>query len=325
MKAVMAGMAPADALERGDVTFPKHATKERPPMLPLFRQAKEDLVSKNWMNQKQRTYRIQELPENMFHMHAVRENEALNERPATVNPALVSRPTVIKSEEKAGLETVVGARKSVKEEPLDRECDQFVLRLERGSSSSTDSDGSMPKLEDTDSTSDMGTCLYCFDRQHVSVMECPLQGISEMMADQLNGMTHSDRQGAYACSNFLQHSNNAPCFNPPALLFKWLESHSSDVLLLPDQSPAVLRCVFEDFVKQEQDDEEYKENRSPVDPRIAIDRTSAPPPVFRAGNLSAAACVVPPSFPRRGRVVTRETWSSSLPSRKILPMNPSNL
>jgi hypothetical protein len=66
MKAAMAGMAPADALEWGDIMFPKHATKEWPPMLPLFKQAKVDLVSKNWADQKQGTYWNQELPENMF-------------------------------------------------------------------------------------------------------------------------------------------------------------------------------------------------------------------------------------------------------------------
>ncbi|KAJ7302223.1 hypothetical protein DFH08DRAFT_978090 [Mycena albidolilacea] len=277
MKAAMAGMAPADALEQGDVMFPKHATKECPPMLPLFRRAKVDL----------------ELPENMFRMHAVRENEALNERPATVNPAFVSRPTEIKSEEEAVFDAVAGVRKSLKEEPFERDYDQFVLRLERGSSSSTDSDGSMPELEEVDSTSDMGFCPYCFGRQHVSAKECPLQGITEAMADQLNGMAYPKRQ---------------------ALLIKWLESNSSDVLLLPDQSPAALRRAFEEFVERNKDDEEDKEDKSPVDPRIAIDRTSASPPVFRAGNLSAAACVVPPTFARRGRVVTREAWSSSSPS-----------
>ncbi|KAJ7363991.1 hypothetical protein DFH08DRAFT_1015669 [Mycena albidolilacea] len=274
MKAAMASMAPADALERGDVMFPKHATKERPPMLPLFRQAKVDL----------------ELPENMFRMHAVRENEALNERPATVNPAFVSRPTEIKSEEEAVFDAVAGVRESLKEEPFERDYDQFVLRLERGSSSSTDSDGSMPELEEVDSTSDMGFCPYCFGRQHVSAKECPLQGITEAMADQLNGMAYPKRQ---------------------ALLIKWLESNSSDVLLLPDQSPAALRRAFEEFVERNKDDKEDKEDKSPVDPRIAIDRTSASPPVFRAGNLSAAACVVPPTFARCGRVVTREAWSSS--------------
>ncbi|KAJ7828576.1 hypothetical protein B0H14DRAFT_3466258 [Mycena olivaceomarginata] len=156
----------------------------------------------------------------------------------------------------------------------------------------SDIDGSMPDLEDAGSLSEMETCPYCFDCQHVSALECPLQGISEAMADQLNGMAYPERQ---------------------ALLIKWLESNSSDVLLLPDQSPAVLRGAFEEFVKQNKDAEEDKK-KPPADPRIAIDRTSAPPPVFRAGNLSAAACVVPPSFPQRGRVVTRKTWSSSSPS-----------
>jgi hypothetical protein len=36
MKEAMVGMAPADALQQGEVMFPKHATKERPPMFPLF-------------------------------------------------------------------------------------------------------------------------------------------------------------------------------------------------------------------------------------------------------------------------------------------------
>ncbi|KAJ7356727.1 hypothetical protein DFH08DRAFT_1047594 [Mycena albidolilacea] len=277
MKEAMASMAPADALEWGEVMFPKHATKEWPPMLPLFQRAKVDL----------------ELPENMFRMHAVRENELMNERSATMNPALVSRLTAIKSEEKAGLETVVDVQKSLEDESLERDQDQFVLRLECGSSSLTDSNGSLPELEEVGSLSDMGICPYCFDRQHASVMECPLQGISEAMADQLNGMTQSERQ---------------------AFLIKWLESHSSDVLLLPNQSPAVLQSAFEDFVKQNTDTEENKEKKPLADPRITIDRTSAPPPVFWAGNLSAAACVVPPSLTRRGQVVTQETWSSSSPS-----------
>jgi hypothetical protein len=132
------------------------------------------------------------------------------------------------------------------------------------------------------------------------------------MADQLNGMTYPERQGTYACQNYSQYFINAPLVTSPALLIKWLESNSSDVLLLPNQSPAVLRHTFEEFVKQNRDTDEEK--KPPVDPRIAIDRTSAPPSVFRAGNLSAAACVVPPAFSRRGRVVTREAWSSSSPS-----------
>jgi hypothetical protein len=113
-------------------------------------------------------------------------------------------------------------------------------------------------------------------------------------------MTHSERQGAYACPNHLQCYINVPFLTPPAVLIKWLESRSSDILLLPEQSPAALQCVFEEFVKQNQDDEEDKENKPPVDPRIAIDRTSALPSVFQAGNLSAATCVVPPTFSRRG-------------------------
>jgi hypothetical protein len=312
MKEAMAGMAPADALEWGEVMFPKHATKERPPLLPLFKRAKVDLVSTNWADRRQETYWIQELPENMFRMHAVRENESMNKRSATVNPTLVSRPTVIKSEEKAGLDTVVDAQKSLEDESFEHDQEQFVLRLERGSSCLTDSNGSLPDLEDADSSSDMGTCPYCFDRQHVSALECPLQGISEVMAYQLNRMTYPERQGTYACQNYSQYFTNAPLVISSALLIKWLESSSSDILLLPDQSPAVLRRAFEEFIKQNKDADEEK--KSSVDPRIAIDRTSAPPPVFRAGNLSAAACVVPPAFSRRGRVVTREAWLSSSPS-----------
>ncbi|KAJ7304695.1 hypothetical protein DFH08DRAFT_903251 [Mycena albidolilacea] len=304
MKAAMEGMAPAGALERGEVTFPKHATKERPPMFPLFKRARVDL----------KTYRNQELPENMFRLHAVRENEFMNERPAVLNPMLVSMPTVIKSEEKEGLEAVAGVRERLKEESVGRECDQFVLRLERGSSSPTDSDGSMPELEEADSTSDIGICPYCFGCQHVSMTECPLQGISEATANQLIGLTYPERQGACAFLKQLQCYTNAPLLFAPAFLIKWLESHSSDILLLPDQSPAVLRRAFEDFVKQDKNVEEDEEKKPPADPHIAIDRTSASPSVFRAGNLSAAACVVPPSFPRRGRIVTRETWSSSSPS-----------
>jgi hypothetical protein len=73
-------------------------------------------------------------------MHAVHENESMNERLATV---LVSRLTVIKSEEKAGLETVVEVQKSLKDKFLEHDQDQFVLHLERGSSCLTDSDGSL--------------------------------------------------------------------------------------------------------------------------------------------------------------------------------------
>jgi hypothetical protein len=116
------------------------------------------------------------------------------------------------------------------------------------------------------------------------------------MADQLNGMAYPKRQGASTYPNYSQYFIDAPFLTSPALLIKWLESNSSDVLLLPDQSPAALRRAFEEFVEQNKDDEEDKEDKSPVDPCIAIDRTSASPPVFRAGNLSAAACVVPPTF-----------------------------
>jgi hypothetical protein len=185
-----------------------------------------------------------------------------------------------------------------------------VLRLERDRLCLTDSDGSLPDLEDASSPSDMGTCPYCFDRQHVSALECPLQGISEVMADQLNGMTYPERQGTYAYPNYSQYFINTPFVTLPALLIKWLESNSSNVILLPDQSLAALQCAFEDFVKRNQDDEEDKENMLPVDPHIAIDRTSALPSVFRDGNLSAAACVVPPTFAQHGRVVTWEAWSS---------------
>jgi hypothetical protein len=172
----------------------------------------------------------------------------------------------------------------------------------------------MPELEEADSTSDMGICPYCFGCQHVSMTECPLQGISEATANQLIGLTYPERQGTCAFLKQLQRYINAPLIFPPAFLIKWLESHPSDILLLPDQSPAVLQRAFEDFVKQDKNAEEEEEKKPPADPRIAIDRTSASPPVFRAGNLSAAACVVPPTFARCGRVVTPEAWSSSSPS-----------
>jgi hypothetical protein len=42
--------------------FPMHATKEKPPMFPLFKRAKVDLVSKNWADRKQGTHQNQELP-----------------------------------------------------------------------------------------------------------------------------------------------------------------------------------------------------------------------------------------------------------------------
>jgi hypothetical protein len=248
MKAAMAGMAPADALERGEVLFPKHATKEKPPMLPLFRRAKVDL----------------ELPENMLRVHAVRENEAMNERPDTVNPALVLRPSAIKSEEKADLDVLADVQEHLKDESPGGNQEQFILRLERGSSCLVDSESSLPELEDVDSSSDMGTCPYCFDRQHASATECPLQGISEATASQLIGMTYPERQGAKLRSIFLQYSTNVLFFTPPAFLIKWLESHSSDIFLLPDQSPAVLRRAFEEFVKQHQDDKENKENKVPL-------------------------------------------------------------
>jgi hypothetical protein len=130
-------------------------------------------------------------------MHAVRENELMNERTATINPALVSRPTVIKSEANADLDTVAGVQKSLDGESHEHEQDQFVLRLERDTSCLTDSNGSLLDLEDASSLSNMGTCPYCFDRQHVSALECLLQGISEAMAHQLNGMTYPERQGTY--------------------------------------------------------------------------------------------------------------------------------
>jgi hypothetical protein len=124
-------------------------------------------------------------------------------------------------------------------------------------------------------------------------------------------MTYPERQGTCIYPNYSQYFINAPFVISPALLIKWLESNSSDVLLLPDQLPAVLRRAFEDFVKQNKNAEEDEEKKSPVDLRITIDRTSASPLVFRAGNLSAAACVVPPGFSRHGQVVTHKTWSSS--------------
>jgi hypothetical protein len=157
--------------------------KERSLMFPLFKRAKVDLVSKNWADRKQGTYQNQELPENMFCMHAVHENESMNERTAAINPALVSRPTGIKSEADAGLDTVADAQKSLEGKSSEREQDQFVLRLECDRSCLTDSDGNLPDQEDAGSSSDMGTCPYCFDHQHVSALECPLQGISEAMAD----------------------------------------------------------------------------------------------------------------------------------------------
>jgi hypothetical protein len=188
MKAAMAGMAPADALERGDVTFPKHATKERPPMFPLFKRAKVDLVSKIWADRKQETYWNQELPKNMLCVHAVHENELISERPATVNPTLLSMLSVIKPEEKEDLDIFADIQERLKDGSSERDQNQFMLCLEHGSSCL--SDDSLPELEDAGSSSDVGTCPYCFDRQHASVMECPPQEISEATANQLIGITN---------------------------------------------------------------------------------------------------------------------------------------
>ncbi|KAJ7342563.1 hypothetical protein DFH08DRAFT_963305 [Mycena albidolilacea] len=193
MKAAMAGMAPADALERGEVLFPKHATKEKPPMLPLFRRAKVDL----------------ELPENMLRVHAVRENEAMNERPDTVNPTLVLRPSAIKSEEKADLDVLADVQEHLKDESPGGNQEQFILRLECGSSCLVDSESSLPELEDVDSSSDTGTCPYCFDRQHASATECPLQGISEATASQLIGMTNDPTESDIGSSAYSVVSSSA--------------------------------------------------------------------------------------------------------------------
>jgi hypothetical protein len=146
MKAAMACMAPVDALEQGEVMFPKHAMKERPPMFPLCKWVKVDLVSKDWKEWGRNTYWIQELPENMFRVHAVCENEAINERPGTVNPVLILRPTEIKSEGKVDLDVFADVQEHLKDESPEQDQEQFVLRLERGSLSPTDSNSSMPEL-----------------------------------------------------------------------------------------------------------------------------------------------------------------------------------
>ncbi|KAF8204265.1 hypothetical protein K438DRAFT_1964626 [Mycena galopus ATCC 62051] len=340
---VMAEMMPLGLLTDTDTTFPVHATSAVPPMLPITERIRNNKVRLILEKMGRLTRIFIKVSDRVTFVRT----EAISVQPVRATPDMTLLTAVLPPVRPSVSERLDSAM-ALAPEPTETANEatyhsSFAADFGHRSASEnlfgSDTD-SMPDLEsvsDSEVSVDTGICPYCFHESHIFFSDCPYKTIppgfygSTRREEELDEGPENKTATVRAVldkavgpsvsetlSRMTEGMNMTPSGEMTPLTAEMLKCYTKE-LDGNQEGDSVLADELRDILGELSS--EAPDRKDGTASHVTRPGTPFPFTGVVANSLaehvdaiSQAAQLEPPAFYHRGRVVTRETWSSSPPS-----------